>query len=101
MGVGSESQHRYDRCKRAVVQRLPQGRARGGGPMRYALLIALAVAAVLGGCHEKDESTAPPPPLRPDPVPKDNVVVAKDCEPTEPAAEPKSMPFDERSIPEG
>lgn len=65
--------------------------------MKYALLIVIALA----GCHEKEESTLPPPPLRPDPVPKDNVAVAKDCEPTDPASEPKAMPFDERSIPEG
>src|SRR5262249_6240331 len=49
----------------------------------------------------KPATTPPPPPLRPEPEPKPNVQVAKDCEPTDPAAEPKFMPFDERSIPEG
>ena len=65
--------------------------------MKYALLVTLALAA----CHEKDEVSAPPPPLRPDPVAKETVTVAKDCVPTDPATEPKPMPFDERSIPEG
>jgi hypothetical protein len=62
------------------------------------LMVAVALAS---GCHEKQEVTAPPPPLRPDPVPKPEVVVAQDCEPTDPAAEPKFVAFDERSIPEG
>jgi hypothetical protein len=53
--------------------------------MKYALLVSLA----LFGCHEKQEVTAPPPPLRPEPVPKPEVVVAKDCEPTDPASEAK------------
>jgi hypothetical protein len=72
--------------------------------MRHARLfiasLAVAVAA-LGGCHEKQEATAPPPPLRPEPVPKPETTVAKDCEPTDPAIEPKFVAFDERSIPEG
>jgi hypothetical protein len=67
--------------------------------------LAIAFVALLmgglGGCHEKQEATAPPPPLRPDPVPKPEVVVAKDCEATDPATEPKFVAFDERSIPEG
>jgi len=66
--------------------------------MKYALLV---VFTLLAGCHEKDEISPPPPPLRPDPQPKENVAVAKDCAPTDPASEPKAMPFDERSIPEG
>jgi tetratricopeptide (TPR) repeat protein len=61
------------------------------------LLLLFALAA----CHEKQEVTPPPPPLRPEPLPKENVQVAKDCDPTDPAAELKPMKFDERSIPEG
>jgi hypothetical protein len=65
--------------------------------MKYALLVSLALL----GCHEKQEVTAPPPPLRPEPVPKPEVVVAKDCEATDPASEQKPIAFDQRSIPEG
>jgi hypothetical protein len=66
--------------------------------MKYALLIA---AALVAGCHEKQEITAPPPPLRPEPEPKIDTQIAKDCEPTDPAMELKPIAFDERSIPEG
>jgi hypothetical protein len=66
--------------------------------MKHALLLTLAL---VGACHQKQEVTAPPPPLRPDPVPKPEVAVAKDCEPTDPASELKSIAFDQRSIPEG
>ena len=62
---------------------------------------ALLVLAVLAACHEKQEITAPPPPLRPEAEPKPETNVAKDCEPTDPAAELKPIAFDERSIPEG
>jgi hypothetical protein len=65
--------------------------------MKYALLALVAAAA----CHGKEEVTAPPPPLRPEPVPKVETTVARDCEPTDPAAELKPIAFDERSIPEG
>ena len=41
--------------------------------MKYALIVL-----VLAGCHEKPPATAPPPPLRPEPAPKENVQVAKD-----------------------
>ena len=65
--------------------------------MRYALLVLL-----LAGCHEKQEMTPPPPPLRPDPEPAPEPKnAAKDCAPTDPAAELKPLSFDERSIPEG
>ncbi len=60
------------------------------------LLLCLALV----GCHEKQELTAPPPPLRPDPVPKPKAAVQKDCEPTDPQAELKPFSFDQRSIPE-
>lgn len=65
------------------------------------LMTTLVLLLALGACHEKTEIAPPPPPLRPEPAPKPTVVVAKDCEPTDPASEPKAMPFDERSIPEG
>lgn len=58
-----------------------------------------AVAAL--GCAKKQELTAPPAPLRPEPEPKADTTVAKDCEPTDPSMELKPIAFDERSIPEG
>ena len=66
--------------------------------MKYAML---ALGLALFGCHGKQEVTAPPPPLRPEPEPKPETVVAKDCDPTDPAAELKPIAFDQRSIPEG
>jgi hypothetical protein len=60
------------------------------------LLLCLALL----GCHEKQELTAPPPPLRPAAEPKPQAVVAKDCDPTDPQAELKPFSFDQRSIPE-
>src|SRR5689334_1643583 len=68
--------------------------------MRYALL-GFAAGLALAGCHEKEEVTAPPPPLRPEPEAMPDTVVARDCEPTDPAMELKPLAFDERSIPEG
>jgi lipopolysaccharide biosynthesis regulator YciM len=56
---------------------------------------------VLGACHEKQELTPPPAPLRPEAEPKQEVQVAKDCDPTDPASELKAISFDQRSIPEG
>jgi hypothetical protein len=67
--------------------------------MKRLLLCLLFVA-----CHEKQELTAPPPPLRPeaDPVPVVKTVVQKDCDPVEGSnGELKPISFDERSIPEG
>jgi hypothetical protein len=65
--------------------------------MTRALLVLLVV-----GCQPKQELTAPPPPLRPEPEPKAAQAKAqKDCEPTDPQAELKPLTFDERSIPEG
>ena len=66
---------------------------------RAAVVAALALAA----CHGKQELTAPPPPLRPEPLavpPKPAALVQKDCDPTDPARELKPLRFDERSIPE-
>lgn len=55
----------------------------------------------LVGCHEKQELTPPPPPLRPQAEPKPKAeVTQKDCEPTDPQTELKPYSFDERSIPE-
>ncbi len=60
------------------------------------LLLCLALV----GCHEKQELTPPPPPLRPPAEPKPKTTVQKDCEPTDPQAELKPFSFDQRSIPE-
>ena len=63
----------------------------------------LIAGVMLTACHEKQELTAPPPPLRPDPEPvADSPKSAqKDCEPTTADQELKPISFDERSIPEG
>jgi len=65
------------------------------------LVAALALFGV--GCHEKQEITAPPPPLRPEAeaAPIKPQAVQKDCEPLDADHEPKALSFDERSIPEG
>jgi hypothetical protein len=68
--------------------------------MRHALVLVVVLGA-LAGCHEKQEVTAPPPALRPEPEPKPEASLAKDCEPTDPATELKPIAFDQRSIPEG
>jgi hypothetical protein len=65
------------------------------------LLFASLCLVGAAGCHEKQEVTAPPAPLRPEPEPKPDSSVAKDCEPTDPSMELKPLGFDERSIPEG
>lgn len=72
---------------------------------RVTAALALAVAALgaslsLGACSKKQEVTAPPPPLRPEPEPVvgANRLVQKDCNPTEHELDP--ITFDERSIPE-
>ncbi len=67
-------------------------------------LLAASVTTSVTACHEKQELTAPPPPLRPepDPVPVQKDVVQKDCEPVENnSGELKPIEFTERSIPEG
>lgn len=69
--------------------------------MIKSLLLSSLVATAALGCHEKQELTAPPAPLRPEPEPKADTTVAKDCEPTDPSMELKPIQFDERSIPEG
>ncbi|HEU4613536.1 MAG TPA: hypothetical protein VFS15_15700 [Kofleriaceae bacterium] len=70
--------------------------------MTRALYLAVTfVALACSGCHEKQEVTAPPPPLRPEPEPKPVVQVAKDCDPIDPTNEPIPIAFDQRSIPEG
>jgi hypothetical protein len=69
--------------------------------LRTTLIAALLVS--LAACQKKPEVTAPPPPLRPEPEPvpdEKKPVIAKDCEPVDPATLPKSITFGERSIPE-
>jgi hypothetical protein len=63
--------------------------------------VLLSFALFSGACAAKQEITAPPPPLRPEPEPKAEVVTQRDCDPTDPAAELKPISFDQRSIPEG
>jgi hypothetical protein len=61
----------------------------------------LLFVLLLVGCHEKQELTPPPPPLRPQPEPAPKADVApKDCDPTDPQTELKPYSFDQRSIPE-
>jgi hypothetical protein len=71
--------------------------------MKHVLFPIVLGLAVLAGCHEKAELTAPPPPLRPEPEasPTTSKSLLKDCEPTDPASELKPIGFDARSIPEG
>lgn len=68
--------------------------------MKLVLMFAV-VTSGLAGCHEKQEITPPPAPLRPEPEPKPDTSTQKDCDPTDPAAELKPISFDQRSIPEG
>ena len=95
---------------------LPAGR--GSSPVRSmtgrggtGVLAAISCLGCLGflaclagaGCHEKQEITAPPPPLRPEAEaapPKAQTTTPKDCEPTDADHELKPLSFDERSIPE-
>jgi hypothetical protein len=69
--------------------------------MTRAPFAGLVIALLVAGCQEKQEPTAPPPPLRPEAEIKPAVAAVKDCEPTDPASERKPLTFDERSIPEG
>jgi hypothetical protein len=65
-------------------------------------LRTLLVVALVAGCAPKAELTAPPPPLRPEAEPVESRgEVAKDCNPVRPEEEPRHIPFDQRSIPEG
>lgn len=63
--------------------------------------VMLSFALFTAACHEKQEITVPPPPLRPEPEPKPEVTTQRDCDATDPAAELKPISFDQRSIPEG
>jgi hypothetical protein len=59
---------------------------------------------LLGACHEKQELTAPPPPLRPEAEaapPKPASTTQKDCEIEGDIKQPNPLTFGERSIPEG
>ena len=69
---------------------------------RVAVLAAVFLAAG-AACHEKQELTSPPPPLRPEAeaAPPKALATQKDCEPIDTDHEPKPLSFDERSIPEG
>jgi hypothetical protein len=69
--------------------------------MRSFVVIFLGILLLGGACRPKPKLTAPPPPLRPEAAPKNDNLTAKDCDPTDPAAELKPIGFDERSIPEG
>jgi hypothetical protein len=69
--------------------------------MRRTLLALALVFVVLPGCPEKQEPTAPPPPLRPEAEEGPSGKAAKDCDATDPSSELKSLTFDQRSIPEG
>jgi hypothetical protein len=62
-----------------------------------------ASVVMLAACHAKQELTAPPPPLRPEPEPVADAPKSqqKDCEATTADEELKPISFDERSIPEG
>ena len=81
----------------------PAMRPRVGLRIDLLLWLAILVAAGGAGCHEKQATTAPPPPLRPEAeaVATTKTVVQKDCEPVDPEHEGKPLSFDERSIPEG
>jgi hypothetical protein len=74
--------------------------------MKRSRMLGLVAALVLFGvgCHEKQELTAPPPPLRPEaeaaPL-KPLTATQKDCDPLDTDHAPKPLGFDERSIPEG
>jgi len=74
-------------------------------PRRLGLVAALAaLCCVVAGCHEKQELTAPPPPLRPEAEAAPTTAKSatqKDCEPVDSDHEPKPLSFDARSIPEG
>lgn len=73
--------------------------------MRGAIVGVAVTLALLGaGCHEKQALTPPPPPLRPEAEaapPKASLAAQKDCEEIKPGDEGKPLSFDERSIPEG
>jgi hypothetical protein len=66
-----------------------------------ATLLAASALATAGCGGGNKQPSAPPAPLRPEAEPKDDSAAAKDCEPTDPSSELKSIPFDSRSIPEG
>ena len=65
--------------------------------------LVLGVSTSTVACHEKQEITAPPLPLRPEPEPRADAPkpTARDCEPMDPDHELKPISFDARSIPEG
>lgn len=72
--------------------------------MRTGKALGLAAAALLlalGACTKKQEITAPPPPLRPEPEPvASSKLQQKDCEVVTTEMEEKPMAFDQRAITE-
>ncbi len=67
-----------------------------------ALMGVAAAALALAACSKKQEITAPPAPLRPEPEPvvDTSKKEQKDCEVVTPEMEEKPMAFDQRSITE-
>ncbi len=67
-----------------------------------ALMAVAAAALALAACSKKQEITAPPAPLRPEPEPvvDTSKKEQKDCEVVTPEMEEKPMAFDQRSITE-
>ena len=66
-----------------------------------AATLALATFGAGAACSKKQEVTAPPAPLRPEPEPSpDAKKQAKDCEVVTPELEEKPMAFDQRAITE-
>jgi hypothetical protein len=66
------------------------------------VLASLLPLALLGACSKKQEVTAPPPPLRPEPEPMETTSKQqqKDCEVVTAEMEEKPMAFDQRAITE-
>ncbi len=72
--------------------------------MSWLFHLVTGLALLGSGCHEKQELTPPPPPLRPETEaggPRSPSSMQKDCEPVDADHEAKPLSFDERSIPEG
>jgi hypothetical protein len=70
--------------------------------MQSLLLASLLPLALLGACSKKQEVTAPPAPLRPEPeaTAETSSKVQKDCEIITAEMEEKPMAFDQRAITE-
>ncbi|MGE0868219.1 MAG: hypothetical protein AB7P03_06650 [Kofleriaceae bacterium] len=66
-------------------------------PARALVLVTL----LIGACGGAQELTPPPPPLRPAPEADATATAPRDCVPTTTRSELVSIPFNQRSIPEG